>query len=272
MKFDMGRAWSDAMAMLSNNMRLVVIVASAFLFLPSLVLGVFAPSAELEAAAAEAPEAMQAAMAAYLSASWPIILIYALVSTVGTLAILALLGRSQRPTVGEAIKIGAIALIPYLVASLLIGAIVALIAGIVIALGAIAGAAVALILGFVVIIGILLIAFRLVLVGPVMAIEDQLNPIAAIRRSWTLVKGNTRYVAAFMILLIIALLVLSIVVGMVFGVIGALAPSGPISTWVTAIFEGLIGAVGSTVFLAVYAAIHRQLAGETPESLSQTFE
>jgi len=272
MKFDMGQAWSDAMAMLSNNSRLIVILAGALLFLPSLVLGVFAPSTEVEAASAGSPEQMQVALAAYMSASWPIILIYALVSTVGTLAMLALLGRDQKPTVGEAIKIGAVALFPYLAASLLVGLAIGLIAGIVIAIGAAAGPAVAALLGFVVFIGIILIAFRLILVGPVMAIEGTLNPIEALKRSWSLVKGNTRYVAAFMILLIIALLVLTLVVGMVFGVVGALAPSGTMSTWVNAIFEGLIGAVGSTVFLAVYAAMHGQLAGESPESLSQTFD
>ncbi|MBT8389479.1 MAG: hypothetical protein HKP43_00540 [Altererythrobacter sp.] len=272
MKFDMGRAWSDAMAMLSNNSRLIVILAGVFLFLPSLVLGVFAPSTELEAAAAGSQEQMQAAMAAFASANWPIILFYALVSTVGTLAVLALLGREQKPTVGEAIKIGAIALVPYLAASLLMGAGIGLVGGLVVGIGAAISPAVAAILGFLVLVGIVFVIFRLVLVGPVMAIEGTLNPIEALKRSWTLVKGNTRYVAAFMILLIIALLVLTLVVGMVFGVIGALAPSGTVSTWVNAIFEGLIGAVGSTVFLAVYAAMHRQLAGESPESLSQTFD
>lgn len=272
MKFDMGRAWSDAMTLLSNNSRLIVILAGVFLFLPSLVLGVFAPSTELEAAAAGSSEQMQAAMAAYLSTSWPIIVIYALASTIGTLALLALLGRDQKPTVGEAIKIGAIALLPYLAASLIIGAGIGLVAGVVVAIGAAAGPAVAALLGFVVLIGILLVAFRLILVGPVMAIEGTLNPIEALRRSWTLVKGNTRYVAAFMILLFIALFVLSPVIGMVFGVIGALVPSGTVTIWVNAIFEGLIGAVGSAVFLAVYAAMHRQLAGESPQSLSQTFD
>ena len=54
--------------------------------------------------------------------------------------------------------------------------------------------------------------------------------------------------------------------------LGALVPSGTVTIWVNAIFEGLIGAVGSAVFLAVYAAMHRQLAGESPQSLSQTFE
>ena len=272
MKFDMGRAWSDAMAMLSNNSRLVVIVAGVFLFLPSLVLGVFAPSAELEAAAAVAPEAMQDAMAAYLRDSWPIILLYALISTVGTLAMLALLGRAQKPTVGEAIKIAGVALVPYLAASLLVGAAFAVIAGIVVALGAAISPIVAALLGFVLIIAIILVAFRLVLVGPVMAIEDELNPVAAIKRSWTLIKGNTRYVAAFMILLFIALMVLSLVVGMVFGVLGALAPAGAVALWVAALFEALISAAASTVFLSVYAAMHRQLAGESMENLSQTFD
>ncbi|RGP39867.1 hypothetical protein BPTFM16_00142 [Altererythrobacter insulae] len=271
MKFDMGQAWTEAVALLSNNRDLVIVLAGVFLFLPSLVLGVFAPGTELEAAAGD-PDQLQAALAAFFNENWLLILVYTLISGVGTLSMLALLGRPQRPTVGEAIMIGVKALIPYIVATIIIGLIVGLLASIVGAIGAIGGAAVAVILAMVAIIFVLLIFFRLILVGPIMAIEDTLNPIAAIRRSWSLIKGNTRYVAAFMVLLVIALLVLSLVVGMVFGVIGALVPSGTVALWVTALFDSLVGAIGSTVFLAIYAAIHRQLTNGTPDRISETFD
>lgn len=272
MKFDMGQAWTDAVALLSKNRDLVVILAAVFLFLPSLALGVLAPTTELEAIMEANPDGFQDAAAAYAAESWPYMLAYLLFSFVGTLAILALLGRPQRPTVGEAIAIGFKTLVPYLLASLITGLIVGFVVAVLVAIGSVAGAAAAALLGFVAFIAVVFLFFRLILIGPIMAIDEELNPIRAIGRSWNLVKGNTRYVAAFMILLWIALIVLSIVGGMIFGVLGALAPAGSIATWVTALFEALIGAIGSAVFLAVYAAIHRQLSSGAPEQVSKTFE
>lgn len=261
MKFDMGQAWSDAVSLLSKNRDLVIILAAVFLFLPSLALGIFAPTTELEAVGAD-PELMRAALAAYFEANWPVILVYAVISTIGTLAILALLGRAHRPTVGEAISIGAKTLIPYLAASFILGLGAGLMVTVIATLGAIAGAAIATLLSFVFAIAFVVIVIRLVLIAPVMAIDNVLNPVAAIKRSWSQVKGNTRRVAMFLFLLFVALLVLSIVVGMVFGILGALAPGGTISLWINAVLDSIIGAAGSAVFLAVYAAIHRQLSSD----------
>lgn len=272
MKFDMSQAWNDAVTLLSNNRRLVVILAAAFLFLPSLATSIFAPATEIEAIGPSNPEELRAAMLAYMQAHWPIISGYALVTTMGTLAMLALLGRSQRPTVGEAIQIGATALVPYLAATLLLGLGAGLLIFLIGVIAAAAGIAVAALLGVLGAVALVVIAVRLSLIGPVMAIEGVMNPLTSIARSWNLVKGNTRYVAAFFLLLFVALLVLSVVAGMVIAVFGALAAEGAVSLWINAIFEGLIGAVGSSVFLAVYAAVHRQLAGDPPEVLSSTFD
>ncbi len=40
MKFDMGQAWSQAMAMMSANRDLLVIIAGIFIFLPTLAIAV----------------------------------------------------------------------------------------------------------------------------------------------------------------------------------------------------------------------------------------
>lgn len=273
MKFDMGQAWSDAMALISNNRDLVVILAGVFLFLPSLALGVLAPTTELQAAGnAASPEQLQALMLGYLSENWLIILLYGLLSTIGTLAMLALLGRGQRPTVGEAIGIGAKALIPYLLASILLGLIVGLIAAIVGAGSALAGTLVTVLLFPIAIIAILFVVFRLLLIAPIMAIEDILNPITAMSRSWNLIKGNTRYIALFVILLVVALLVLSLVIGLVASVVVALLPAGSIALWANALIEAFIGAIITTVSLAIYAAIHRQFTGGALENIGDTFD
>ena len=66
MKFDMGQAWTEAVALLSNNRDLVIVLAWVFLFLPSLVLGIFAPGTEFGAAAGD-PDQLQAALAAFFN-------------------------------------------------------------------------------------------------------------------------------------------------------------------------------------------------------------
>lgn len=76
MKFDMGQAWTDAVALLSKNRDLVVILAAVFLFLPSLALGVLAPTTELEAIMEANPDGFQDAAAAYAAESWPYMLAY----------------------------------------------------------------------------------------------------------------------------------------------------------------------------------------------------
>lgn len=271
MKLDIGKAWDDAVAMLFGNRELVVVVAGAFLFLPALALGVLSPAADLEAAAAD-PEQLQAALSAYFSDNWPYIVAYGLVSTVGTLALLALLGRTQRPTVGEAINVGLKALIPYILAAVLVGMVIGLFFGVVAALSSIAGAAVGAILGIALFIATVFIYFRLVLIGPIMAIEGNLNPLAAIKGSWDLVKGNTRYVALFLVLLIVVLLIISTLVGGAFGLVAALIPSDTVSLWTMSFFEALIGAATSTISIAVYAALYKQLAGPSTEDVSETFE
>ena len=274
MKLDIGKAWDDAVGLLSQNRDLIVVVAGAFLFLPALVLGIFAPGAELEAAAGSAsdPQQIQAAFAAYFFDNWPIILAYGLIGTIGTLALLALLGRTQRPTVGEAIKIGVTAMIPYIVATLLVGLVFGLFIGLVGGLSAVAGPAVAVILGIALFIAAVFVYFRLILIGPIMAIEGNLNPISAIKGSWNLVKGNTRWVALFLILLIIVLLVISTLVGGAFGLIAALIPSETVSLWTMSFFEALIGAITSTISIAIYAALYKQLSGPSAEDVTETFE
>ena len=43
MKLDMGRAWSDAIALLRGNQQVILIVAGVFFFLPNLALALLMP-------------------------------------------------------------------------------------------------------------------------------------------------------------------------------------------------------------------------------------
>lgn len=270
MKFDMNRAWGDAMSMVKNNMDVLGIVAAVFFFLPTLANSVLAPGTELEAAAAD-PSQLQAAFMAYFTENWWIFLLSSLVSLVGTMAVFALFGRSPKPTVGEAISAGLAGFLPYLGATLILGfafGLAALLVGVL--AGATGSAAVGVILGFVLVVALIIVGVRMVLVGPVIAIEGVSNPITALQRSWELVKGNTRRVFLFLLLIIIALVVVSMVLGLIFAAVGSLA--GPTaSVWVEGFLGGILSAVLSVMLLAIYTAIHRQLAGDVSASDIDTF-
>lgn len=271
MKFDMGAAWNEAMAMISSNKDVLGIVAGVFFFLPSLMLSVMAPGTELEAAAAD-PEQMQAAFMAYFTSNAWLFAIVAIAGWIGSLAVYALLGRQERVTVGEAITIGLKATLPYLLYVIGFALAVVLFST---AIGFVAGVTgsgiIGFILGLLALVVFVVVGIRLVLVGPIMAVDGVLNPLAAVQRSWSLIKGNTRRVFVFVILIVLAILVVATVLGLIFGLIGAML--GPAAgLWVEGILGGIMGAVFSVTFLAVYSATHRQLSGGAAPSDVETFE
>ena len=271
MKLDMSQAWNHATTTALANKEVLGIVAAAFFFLPTLAISILAPSAELEAAAAN-PDQFQAAMMEYLTSNWPLFLIYVLATTVGTMTVFALLGKRQNLTVGEAIKAGLGATLPYLAASLLIGLAAGLAFGIIGAITAATGSpAIGSILGIILAIALFIALIRFLLVGPAIAIEGTNNPIAALGRSWALVKGNTRRVFGFVFLLIIAVIVISSVIGIVFGLVGALVGGG-VGQWIEAVPAAIVSAVTSIILMSVYTSIYHQLAGGVNQSEVETFE
>ena len=146
---------------------------------------------------------------------------------------------------------------------------------VVLVLGAISGAlglpAVAIVLAVLAVPALIYVAIKLSLMSPVIAIEKLMNPVAIIRRSWRLTKGNSLRLLLFYFLLTLVYLVIGIVAGGIIGVAAALLGQGSAYEIVNGISSGLIGAAATMVFTVVLAAIHRQLAGPSPTGLSQTF-
>ena len=104
----------------------------------------------------------------------------------------------------------------------------------------------------------------------VMARERVLNPVAALVRSWKLTKGNSLRIFLFYFLLGLAAVVVSLVVSTVVSLVLALFGTQAM-LFGSALISGLTNAVWVLLFLAVQAAIHGQLAGESPASLNDTF-
>jgi hypothetical protein len=265
MTFDMSEAWRDATAMIKANRELLTIVAGIFVFLPSVATSFAVPGMDTLLGD---PEAMQAqVMAFYASYGWVFALV-ALVQIVGYLAMLALLRDRRRPTVGQAIGTGLRGLLPavgtvlvLILALTLVGTVLSLAIGVLaMALGATGGA----ILGSMVTLGLLAffiyVAVKLSLWAPVIAVDKVHNPIAVLRRSWGLTKGNTLRLFVFYLLLVVVYVVVSIVLGMLVGTL-ALVLGDTAGLIVGAVLSGLIGIIAAMIYVGVLAAAHRQLSG-----------
>ncbi len=278
MKFDMSAAWSEAMRLIGANRDVVLIVAGVFFFLPyvgfMMIVGDQMTALQAGAGAGNAdPEAAMEAMMGFYGSIWWLMLLLTIIQGLGMLGLLALLKDRSRPTVGEALGLGAKSLLSYLAAVILVDLILIVVALIPFAIGAGVSVTAGVLVGLVALVVILylLTKFSLVLVPTVIVIDRMLNPIAALGRSWRLTKGNSVRLFLFYFLLFIALMVVGIVVSIVIGL--AFALLGPEAAMIgNALVTGLLNAVWVTFILAALAAAHRQLAGERPEAVSETFE
>ena len=275
-KLDMGKAWNDAVALLSANKDVVLIVAGVFFFLPNAIAALAMPQAtaefaEMTAANADSdPQAMLDMMLAVYSEIWWIIVLLAGFQAIGMLGLMALLTNASRPTVGEALGFGTKALIPYIAVQLLASLLMVLVVGVPTAIGALVAPALGALLALVGIVLAVYVYVKLSLTSPVIAIERTLNPFAVLRRSWQLTKGNSFRLFAFYLLLIIVLAVISIIAGMIWTVFGIMGEQ--IGLFASAIGGALVSMASVAIFMAVLVAVHRQLSGGTDEAVRETFD
>lgn len=273
-KLDMGQAWNVAVALIGKNRDVILVVAGVFFFLPSLAVALLMPGSEemmaIPAGAEPDFEQITAQMSALYADVWWVFLLLGLAQAIGVLGLLALLTDTARPTVGEALVFGLKALLPYLAAQILVSLAVVILIVALIALGAAIGVAVAALLGLVGIVLAIYVYVKFSLVSPVIGVEKQLNPFAALARSWRLTKGNSLRLFVFYLLLVIAMIVLSIVVGLVAAGLSLLGEQAGLV--IGGIVNGLMNMAFVVVMLAVLVAIHRQLAGRGAEEVGKTFE
>jgi len=271
MTFDMNRAWREAAEMVTANREVLLIVAGLFFFLPSLAFALFVPAPV--PASGMAPEAAMNMLTKFYSDNAFWLLAMAVAQTVGFLTVLALLRDRAKPTVGEALKRAITGILPYLAAQILAALAIVLVFGVLIGVATATGLAplIALV-AIAAVVVMFYVMIKISLTPAVIAIERQNNPIAILKRSWTLTKGNSFRLFLFFALLLIAVGIAALVIGGVFGLLFAVVGSGTVSQVGEAAISGLIGAVATVYFVAILASIHRQLAGLSPEAISETFE
>jgi hypothetical protein len=209
---------------------------------------------------------------ALYAANWPAFLGMTIAGFIGSMSILALLSDRGNPTVGEALGKGIASIPSYILAQLLS----ALAAGFAIGLplglvSAVAPPGVAALAGLMLAVLGLYLFVKFALIAPVIAIEEVRNPLAALGRSWRLTKGNSLRIFIFVALLFVTI---AIITGLVSSVLALIlsAFGGSVESIGRGLVNALVNSVVAVIFLVVIAAIHRQLAGASPERLAETFE
>ena len=273
MKFDLDTAWKDTTGLLSRNRGLLAVIAGVFFFLPYAALTIALPGmGDLEAAQASGNlDAMMGAINDLYASYWWVYLILAIVQGTGLLAMLALVRRRANPTVGEALSTGVKSVPTYIAAQLLQTALFAIVAALLIGLGAVTGLpALAVLGGVIAFVLVCYIVTKLSLAAPVIAIEGELNPIKALQRSWALTRGNSIRLFFFYLLLLAAFVVLSIVISLVLGLAFAIA-GDQAALLGEAVISGLLNAIMIVVIVCVMAAVHTQLGrlSDNPDTATE---
>lgn len=257
-RFDSNRAWQDASAAVKSNRDALIALAGVFIALPSFALAVLLPQPEPQPGA-DMDAAMQLAMV-YLRENWLALAVLGLLSTIGTMAMLALFGHASRPTVGEAIRKGLAATPITILAQMIIGFVMT---GLVLAPVTLLSLGGSKAMGAVgLLIGLAIAAWfwtRTSLTTPIIAVEGTRNPLAAVQRSFVLTKGNAGRLLLFLFLLVLAFIIggelLQIAVAMLVQLV-----AGPHAGTIAGALIASIAQTAMAVYVAsAMAASRRQL-------------
>lgn len=270
MRFDSNKAWQDAVQAVSANKDVLWALAGVFYVLPSFAFAVAFP--QPEPAAGASPEQLLAQLGGYYTTAAPFMLLMVVLQLLGTLSILTIMTDSRRPTVGEAIRIGAASVLPVLAAQLLLGLGLGLVAVVLLSLAGISGSMpLVVVMTIMLLIAFLYLSLRTLMVSPVVAVDGLRNPIAALRRSWDLTKGSVGALALFFLLLMIVVGVVFGIIMLVIGMILAVLTAPDTAKLIAALISSFLVAGMTVMFVGVIAAVHRQLAGPTASTAS-TFD
>ncbi len=276
MKFNMNTVWSDAIELVRENFQLLAVIAAIFLLLPSLAAYLLVPDFQNFIDPTVDQEVLAQQMLDMIGPLIGLVAIAMIFQFTGYGAMIALIG-DNRPTVGQALTMG-IKIVPstfaimilfviaYMIGAFIITLPVALVAGI---LGAPALTVIAI---FVILIFVVWLMTRMSLSLPVLILEDTLNPITAVLRSFKLTGPNQWAILLFWFVLGVVYMVIALLLTGVFSVIAALMGSGVIAMAILGLANGAIGMVVGMVICAISVSMYSQLAGPSTSVIEDTFE
>lgn len=262
---DSSAAWASATRMVAANRDLLMAIAGVFYVLPGLAGAVFVPSPAMTPEMSETQ--VLAVMQDYYASSLPTLLILSLFPMAGMLTMLVAMLDTARPTVAQAIRHSVRALPSYFAAQLLIALAILPLS---MALASLLALLLPDRLAVSVALGLLLYPImRTMLVGPVVAGTGNRNPVAAIRESIRLTRGNAGRILFFIGLAAFVFLVVYGLAMMFVGVVLVLMFKGEPQRLLGEGVAGVLLAIGYTYFVAMLAAMYNQLASDEPGAPSR---
>jgi hypothetical protein len=255
-----GRAWDEAKAALKANRKLIVPVALGLILLPAVIVSMVEP----RVAPGEQPP----------PGLWMLIgLLMVIVMLAGELAIVLLIS-GWRGSVGEAIGKAARRTPTFIVAALCLVVPVILVFSVLLALFGVGTSASGQLdwtnfngAGWLVVLAcILVLLFLSIRLLPLIAVVacEEVNAIAALKRSFALTSGHFWRLLGFLMLIVVAFMIVAATVGAVVGglVTLVLGPPDPwsLSLLLIALAGGLVQAGFVMVYTAMLARIYAQLA------------
>jgi hypothetical protein len=239
-------------------------IAGVFFLLPSLTAAVFVPAPIFHAGMSE--QLMLNALQEYYTNSLPVLIVLALISTVGMLSMLMVQLDAARPTVGQAIWRSILATPTYIGAQLMIALAVLPLAMIVVA--ALAQGTAEHFATVIVFAAGLYPVMRTMLVGPALAQAQERSPMAGIRASLRLTRGNVGRLITFIGLAVFAFLMFYSLSMTLVGAALNLAVVGESQRLISEAIGGALQAIGYTYFVAILAAVYGQLSSHEREVAS----
>jgi len=240
-KIDLNRIWDDVRAMGAANKDLLGAISGMFVLLPTVLGGLLTKVPEAPARDAPREEAYRQ-MLQFYAENWQTLLGMGLAVSFAMLAMLVLLLRPERLTVGESLTAALVLLPGYILANILQG--------------------VGFFIGFMLLIlpGLYLLA-RLFLIAAVAAAEKSSNPLELVQRSFALSRGNGWRIFLMMFILYFTAQVVNTVVTTLVGLGAVLLLPKDLATLAVSIVSGLVTSAFVAFMALLSAAIYRACTG-----------
>lgn len=237
--------WNDIVAILRGNASILIVIAGALVFLPVLAASFLNTPMERLPEGANLDEIVARLTDAF-AANWPQQLAVLLLTTLAQLIVFIVLLDGRRPRVGEAFALAVPLFIPFFLTSILVALMLA------------AG-------GFLFLVPALYLIGRVQLSNPVL-VAERLNPVAAIRRSFALTRGQGWRIFFFVFVVFFVALIIQLAVsgtvGSALNLMAGDAARFSLPKLLLAAIEALFSSAFFLLAAALWVALYRRLSAD----------